>query len=348
MANRFRWGDIDHLIETTGLSELAATSVDEGGGATLSRIRLHADDGAGEIEYFCDEAMRVLIFDCAFREARTFEVYDGDWIRLNFSLNLNIDMAFGPSFNVQEWTPSWRVIRVPQGQLIVEAVPAGARLQWVTVCCKADRLARLAGIGLDDLPFRLTGEAPSEDDVIYRPFPLVGALKSLTANMIGGLRPRGGLARAYVARKADELLILALDQLLNDYSIESLQVRLSDRDIQALHTARQILDDTLASPPTVANLCQRVGINRNKLYYGFKSLFRVSVSEYVQQCKIELGHRLVTTSDLPISDIAAAVGFRHQCNFSTAFKARYGASPIVLRQQHRVGIAPADPVAARA
>lgn len=337
MTKRFRWGDVDHLLETTGLSEQSAATVDEGGGAALARIRLHPDDGAGEIEYFWDEATRVLIFDCAFRQARTFEVFDGDWIRLNFSLNLNIDMAFGALLSVQEWTPSWRVIRVPPGQLIVEAVPAGARLQWVTICCKAERLARLAGIGLDDLPFRLTGEASSEDDVIYRPFPLVGPLKALTAGMIGGLRPRGALARAYVARKADELLILALDHLLNDYSIESLQVRLSERDVQALHKARRILDQTLASPPTVANLCQQVGTNRNKLYYGFKSLFGVSVSEYVQQCKIELGHRLVTTSDLPISDIAAAVGFRHQCNFSTAFKARYGVSPILLRQQHRAG-----------
>jgi len=55
----------------------------------------------------------------------------------------------------------------------------------------------------------------------------------------------------------------------------------------------------------------------------------------------------VTTSDAPISDIAADVGFRHQCNFSTAFKARYGVSPIVLRQQHRAGAPSAEIVALR-
>lgn len=335
MTYRFHWGDLDDLLASAQLSDRSGVVSEDAAGASLSRIRLHPSEGVGEIEYYADDSLRVLIFDCAFREGRTFEVDDGGRIRLNFSLDINIDMAFGEQLNVQEWQPSWRLIRVPQGQNVTEVVPANARLQWVTISCTPDRLSQLAGIDADDLPFRVTGAATAEDDVIYRPFPFNPVLKALTTHLIGGLRPRGGLARAYVARKADELLILALDHLLNDHSIETLQVRLSERDVEALHAAREMLDRSLAAPPTVKALSQAVGLNRNKLFYGFKSLFGVSVSEYVQDCRIDLGHRLLTTSDAPISDIAATVGFRHQCNFSTAFKARHGVSPLAFRQKHR-------------
>lgn len=335
MTYRFHWGDLDDLLASARLGDHGAVVSDEGGGASLSRIRLQPEEGVGEIEYYADDSLRVLIFDCAFREGRTFEVDDEGRIRLNFSLDINIDMAFGGQLNVQEFQPSWRLIRVPQGQMVVEVVPANARLQWVTISCKPERLSQLAGLDADDLPFRISGATAAEDDVIYRPFPLNPALKALTTHLIGGLRPRGGLARAYVARKADELLILALDHLLNDHNIETLQVRLSERDLEALHAARRMVDDNLAAPPTVKALSQSVGLNRNKLFYGFKSLFGVSVSEYVQECRIDLGHRLLTTSDAPISDIAAAAGFRHQCNFSTAFKARHGLSPLAFRQQRR-------------
>ena len=36
-----------------------------------------------------------------------------------------------------------------------------------------------------------------------------------------------------------------------------------------------------------------------------------------------------------IAEVSALVGFQHQCNFSTAFKARYGLSPLALRQQRK-------------
>lgn len=333
--HEFQWGDIDDLLACAKVGEFSTTSSEEGQGSSLSRIELHPQDGAGEIEYYADDDLRVLMFDCAFREGRTFYVRDGDWIRLNFSLDIYIDMAFGSQLSVQELQPSWRLIRMPPTDLAVEVVSPSSRLQWVTICCKPERLSHLAGIDPDDLPFRLKGAPTADDDIIYRPFALTPALKALTTNLIGGVRPRGGLGRAYVARKADELLILALDHLLNDHSIESLQVRLTDRDLEAIQAARMILDENLAHPPTMKALSQQVGINRNKLYYGFKNLFQMSVSEYVQSRKIELGRNLLATTDVPVSDIAAMAGFRHQCNFSTAFKARYGLSPIAFRQQGR-------------
>lgn len=335
MVHLFQWGDIDDLLACARLGDLAITSSEEGPGSCLSRIKLHAEDGAGDIEYYADDALRVLMFDCAFREGRTFHVHDGDWIRLNFSLDIYIDMAFGSQLSVQALQPSWRLVRMPPGETAIEVVSANSRLQWVTICCKPERLSHLAGIDADDLPFRLMGAPTADDDIIYRPFDLTPALKALTSNLIGGVRPRGGLGRAYVARKADELLILALDHLLNDHSIESLQVRLTERDLDAIQAARVILDENLADPPTMKVLSQRVGVNRNKLFYGFKRLFQLSVSEYVQGRKIELGRDLLATTDAPISDIAGLAGFRHQCNFSTAFKARYGLTPIAFRKQAR-------------
>ncbi|MDQ1154490.1 AraC family transcriptional regulator [Brevundimonas sp. SORGH_AS_0993] len=331
MTHQFHWGGSQDLSEA--FSGLGVLTTDGDEAATLSRILLDAQDGTGFIEYYCGDDLRIMIFNCAFRRRRAFEVHDGDWVRLNFSLDLTIDMTFGGALTVHELEPSWRLIRMPQAQNVVEVVPADARLQWVTICCKPERLAQLCGVTPDDLPFRLNGAQTADDDVIYRPFPLSPPLKTLTSHVIGGLRPRGGLARSYLARKADELMILALDHLLHDHDLNSLQVRLSERDVEALHVARDILDRQMAAPPTVKALSQRVGVNRNKLFYGFKTLFGVSVAEYVQEQRINLAHHLVTTTDAPLSDIANKVGFRYQCNLSTAFKARYQTTPLALRRK---------------
>jgi AraC-like DNA-binding protein len=83
---------------------------------------------------------------------------------------------------------------------------------------------------------------------------------------------------------------------------------------------------------TVRALSLKVGMNRNKLFYGFKSLFGVSLFQHLQDRRIEEGHRLLTTTEQPVGEIAARVGFRHQCNFSTAFRARYGFAPSALRK----------------
>ena len=330
----FQWGDYEDF-KATDMIRAGTELAQNAAGAEFVHVDLGEEDGEGFVEYLCTPDLRVAVFDCSFRTPHTLLVQDNGWVRLNFSLDLNMGMGFGKRPVVQVMRPSWQLLSMPPDELVIEEMPAHVRLQWVTVCCRPERLSDLAGIRTGDLPIRLTGAPTPEDGIVHQRRAFTPSLESSTMDIVARPRPRGGLGTSFVATKANELVILGLDHLLHQQMADAVQVRLSGRDIEALHDAREILERNLRQPPTIHELSQRLALNRNKLFYGFKSLFGVSVSEHLQACRIGEGHRLVSETEMPIAEVSALVGFQHQCNFSTAFKARYGLSPLALRQQRK-------------
>jgi AraC-like DNA-binding protein len=333
-ARPFKWGDFSEFVETATFGSEAIELRRGGKGTEFGRVEIAPSDGEGTIEYLNSDLLRVLVFDCEFRRGRTFHVIDDGWVRMNFSLSITVDMAFGARDAVNILSPSWRFVSVPPDELTVENVAAGSVLKWVTVCCRPEMLAELADALPDDLPLRDMTQNQDIDGFSYRPFKLTPALKEATADVIR-VHPPGGLRAAYVAAKAQELLVLGLEHLLHQQGPDALsqQIKLTERDMAALQLARTILDRDFAHPPTVAQLALTIGLNRNKLYYGFKKLFGVSISEHLQERRIREAYDLLTQTDEPISEIAAQIGFRHQCNFSTAFRAHYGVTPSHLRSR---------------
>ena len=87
-----------------------------------------------------------------------------------------------------------------------------------------------------------------------------------------------------------------------------------------------------ANPPTVLELSKRIGINRNRLYYGFEQLTGKPISEFIQETRLEEGRRLLRQTDLPISEVSRRVGYKHQGNFSTSIKRHFGLTPKQFRQ----------------
>lgn len=336
MVTPFRWGDDDDF-RATRIIRAGREFAQSGGGAHFVRTELGDADGEGYVEYLCAPDLRVVVFDCAFRESHTLLVEDDGWVRLNFSLDLKVGMGFGQRPVSEVSRPSWQFLSMPRGELVTETLPAEARLQWVTVCCRPERLSDLAGIAPGELPARLTGAPAPEDGIVHQRRPFEPKLENATIDIVGRPRPRGGLGTSYVANKSNELVILGLDALMSDQMAREVGPYLSRRDIQALQDARALLERDLRHPPTIGELTRRLALNRNKLFYGFKSQFGMSVSEHLRSSRLSEGRKLVLESDLPIAEIAEAVGFGHQANFATAFKARYGLSPLAARRQARAG-----------
>jgi AraC-like DNA-binding protein len=326
----FRWGTVAEFLTSARLEDRGVQLAYGPGGSQLGRIDVGAHGGTGAIEYLHSDALRVAIFDCSFHEDRVFNVTDAGWMRLNIGLNLSVEMALGDELHVRVAQPSCRFICLPQDETTVETVPAGVRLQWVTVCCRPELLKDWAGAHPSELTADWASTVGPSDAVVHRDFKLTPLLQDAATDILGA-RPEGRLRAAYVAAKAQELLVLGLDQLLRPQTTGAPAVKLTKRDIRALHAVRTLIEENLAHAPSVQALSLKAGINRNKLFYGFKSLFGVSVSQHLQDRRIEEGYRLLTTTAEPLGEIAARVGFRHQCNFSTAFRARYGFAPRALR-----------------
>jgi len=85
------------------------------------------------------------------------------------------------------------------------------------------------------------------------------------------------------------------------------------------------LDD---STFTVEILAEELGISRVQLYRKIKAVLGITISDYIQNIKLERGKEmLLNEPKLSIADIAYSVGFSSPNYFSTAFKNKYNKTP---------------------
>ena len=81
-------------------------------------------------------------------------------------------------------------------------------------------------------------------------------------------------------------------------------------------------------------LAQQLGFSP----YHFARLFRETTGEsphqFVVSKRIEAAQQLLKTADLPLAQVAVAVGFPNQSHFSRVFKQRRGITPAQYRHEH--------------
>jgi len=80
------------------------------------------------------------------------------------------------------------------------------------------------------------------------------------------------------------------------------------------------LDAAPASRITLAAPSSRHKLNRDKLDLGFKQSFGISIHEYQTETRMQAALHLLRTTDIPISDIGARVGYEEPTNSTASFK----------------------------
>lgn len=82
--------------------------------------------------------------------------------------------------------------------------------------------------------------------------------------------------------------------------------------------------------------CQHIAkeffISQEHLSRTFKQKYGVSPSAYIQDCRIREGKRLLMTTPLSITDVAARIGYANYSYFSNVFKQATGMSPVEYRK----------------
>jgi AraC-like DNA-binding protein len=133
---------------------------------------------------------------------------------------------------------------------------------------------------------------------------------------------------------------LALDLLrllLHDWQSARPQSRASIRITPAersrLLKIREQIDANPATSVSLPELCGRLQMNRNKLHFGFKQQFGVSIHEYRVEKRMQLAMRLLETTELPIGEIAERTGYGEPTNFTTAFKNHFAVLPRDVRRR---------------
>ena len=78
---------------------------------------------------------------------------------------------------------------------------------------------------------------------------------------------------------------------------------------------------------TVEDLARSLTISRIQLYRKVKAILGISVSDHVNNRRLDKSKELLKKADLNISEIAYAVGFSSPNYFSTSFKNKFGVTP---------------------
>ena len=88
---------------------------------------------------------------------------------------------------------------------------------------------------------------------------------------------------------------------------------------------------------TVASLAQQAGVSRTVFAERFTRLLGEAPLTYVSRCRMQLGARLLETTDDTVLQVALNAGYESEAAFNRAFKREFDLPPARYRNQRRTG-----------
>ena len=84
---------------------------------------------------------------------------------------------------------------------------------------------------------------------------------------------------------------------------------------------------------SVADLSKKLSLSRSQLYRKVKALLGQSISDYIQNTRLQRAESYLQDESLSIAEIAYSVGYTSPDYFSTAFKNKYNLTPSQFRKE---------------
>ena len=101
----------------------------------------------------------------------------------------------------------------------------------------------------------------------------------------------------------------------------------------ALAELRTTIEQNLDGDLSLAALARRAGMSPSCFSRWFRAQTGVTPHAYVVEARIEGAKALLRSSDLPLLDVALAVGFSSQSCLNVSFRRRAGMTPADYRRQ---------------
>ncbi|MGC9364047.1 MAG: hybrid sensor histidine kinase/response regulator transcription factor [Fidelibacterota bacterium] len=161
---------------------------------------------------------------------------------------------------------------------------------------------------------KIQGIETGADDYIEKPFHF----RFLNARIKNILKSREKLRERY--RK--ELIL------------EPEEVSVTSTDEKLLMSIRKLVEARLDDPTLeVGHLAVETGLSRTNLFIKLKALTGYSPGEFIRTIRLEKAAQYLEKSDMTVSEIAYAVGFKYPKYFSTCFHQYFGRTPSEYREQ---------------
>ncbi len=167
--------------------------------------------------------------------------------------------------------------------------------------------------------------------------------RALGCGLVAGgvLAPDAGLAaRLFAARVAREasafeeaahgLALAAAAGLRGEAAVVPPSLRRADRD--RAHAAAQLVEARYAEPLGLAELAAAVGTSPFHFLRAFRTELGLTPHQYLVRTRLRHTLRLLATTELPVTEVALAVGYGDLSNFLRTFRAAVGRSPGAWRR----------------
>ena len=141
------------------------------------------------------------------------------------------------------------------------------------------------------------------------------------------LSPHQGMVEHLLLEsKVLELLALQFTSMSEDVPTAK-QVSFRAKDVDRVQYAKELLEQQMCNPPSLAELAQLAGLNEFKLKQGFRHLFRTTVFGYLYDYRMAQAQNMLSSGYMNVAQVSAQVGYRSPEAFSTAFRRKLAVSP---------------------
>ncbi len=294
-----------------------------------ARLPVDRSQGHGRWElYRVDRGLYVVAADCVYDTPRD-EVVAGEGliefsVRLSGRLQLNLPGRARP---VDVEGPALLMLYLPAGVPITERVEANRRDAVVSLYSSPQYLRALVErSGNCRLPVSDAFDAHAAGSCWYQLRPLSPSLSYVAQSLLDS--PYHHVTRLLHAEaKALELLCELLRGDGAGGGAGSRASARSDSTLRRLDLARRMLGGQFNPPPRIGEVARAASMSESTLKRAFTARFGISVSDYGKERRMHHALQLLRSSRLPIGEVSAAVGYKHQTSFTSAFGDFFGFLP---------------------
>ncbi|SHO53667.1 helix-turn-helix transcriptional regulator [Anaerocolumna xylanovorans] len=143
-------------------------------------------------------------------------------------------------------------------------------------------------------------------------------------NQVWDYRGSGISAKLFYEAKVAEAVSLVVERF---HKLSSSPKHLSKKDLEQLHNVTAYINDHAAFPLPLDQLAKIACMGITKLKQTFKQVNGCTITEYIQQQRMEQAEFLLSHTDLSISQISQTVGYSNASRFAELFQRNVGILP---------------------
>ncbi len=123
-----------------------------------------------------------------------------------------------------------------------------------------------------------------------------------------------------------------------NFYADSSELSSNQQDTQFLKSLVDYINVHISEPElSVAELAEKLGMSKSKLYNKVKGLTGESVVSFIANCRMRRAAKLIIEENLTMREVMTQVGIESQSYFTNLFKKVWGEAPTIFASKHKKG-----------